>query len=197
MTLSRKHAGLNSCIDEAPDCDARSDDGAFHAPSVNQNFPCRATDCGAYHSAIKGCVPDAPREPECRGSHQQGDEASHVQFPFRTLGRIRSIKHRPRRQNIICVNRAKAALGHPRRPVGRFCTKPKADAWYCARRLYATPHTSATAGAGRRSRQHGHVGARVPRDADGPAEGRGDRAAARSGHRQATGAAPPPAPPRR
>jgi hypothetical protein len=51
------------------DADARSDDGTFYATSVDQNFPCCATDSGAYNSALKGCAPDACGEAECRGSH--------------------------------------------------------------------------------------------------------------------------------
>lgn len=43
------------------DADASSGEGTLHAASVNQNFPCCATDCRAYASAIRGCVPDAPR----------------------------------------------------------------------------------------------------------------------------------------
>jgi len=51
------------------DADARSDDGTFYATSVDQNFPCCATDSGAYDSALKGCAADACGEAKCRGSH--------------------------------------------------------------------------------------------------------------------------------
>lgn len=140
------------------DAGARADNGTFHTPAVNQNFPCCATDCSADHSAIKGSVPDTPGEPECRGSHYQGDQASHVEFSFKAFGTISIIKHGRRRQNMICVNRAEAALNRPRWPVGRLCSDWQADAWRHARWLQADPHTSATAGGGRRSPQHVHDG---------------------------------------